>query len=729
MLEDLTGKPSSRSQLPLLVFGSRALLLLPGKQPAFASKSAEGVFVGYSRNNNCPIIYKIDTNAFVESIHVTIFNKVTTIFLANPLESQILLTNPDIKPFDVQSPDHPRTRPQQETISLFDENHREPNSYEIHNMNQLVPINHSPADMAITFKYTIFNTQLHTRDQSHADLLQDNLQRTIPAHIKKGSTTVPLPKTMANISLRADSQQWKDAEEAEARQLTLSNSLELIAKSVLPPNATILRVLENFRIKYHPDGTLNKYKFRYVANGSNQPQSSENYAPVPSFQFIRTMFAVHACDTIPWHEGAFDVDSAFLQAARPQDKPVYVQFPRHSPLFREAYVHLLKKSMYGTNAAPRLFYQHISGILTDRMFFERSRIEPCYFVRAPNTPKEVRLVLFVDDGRTRTRNKSVTDEFLQELHTFIKISVQTSQDFVGLSIKTDIFRRSITLSAPHHAKEFASKMGFETCTPVDIPMHPDTRLSSCDLTKVLPAAELKWYQLGCGYAIFLVQILRFDIAYAVSQLCRFMHAPGPQHKEALIQLIRYVSGTSDFSITYSPPKDKTELNKIFAYADASLGGPHTEGRSITGYVSMINNAAFAWTSHVQKTCVATATVESELMATGSVAQDTIYNRLLLELFIFPQEEVTEIATDNQPALEAVTNGKVSTRTRHFITRFHSIRELISHGDIVVKFLDGARMPANGLTKPEPRVQHRKTVALLSGKSMHGAPTARKPQEV
>ena len=99
-------------------------------------------------------------------------------------------------------------------------------------MNQLVPINHSPADMAITFKYTIFNTQLHTRDQSHADLLQDNLQRTIPAHIKKGSTTVPLPKTMANISLRADSQQWKDAEEAEARQLTLSNSLELIAKYI-----------------------------------------------------------------------------------------------------------------------------------------------------------------------------------------------------------------------------------------------------------------------------------------------------------------------------------------------------------------------------------------------------------------------------------------------------------------------------------------------------------------
>ena len=483
---------------------------------------------------------------------------------------------------------------------------------------------------------------------------------------------------------------------------------------------------EQLRAKFNSDGSFDKLKFRYVADGRAQQSTGNTFAPVAPMQLIRLFFAQFGVTSD--YLGAFDVKSAFLQADRPPEQPVYVSFPPGSPLHDTERVMLLLKSVYGTDDAPHLFYNWFADILTTKLEFQKSALDPAYFYRRIGSAQALHLLMFVDDGRTATKTKQVYDDFLRELRTHVDITVPSRLDFVGIRVDRDRKKRSISLSAPQYAKALVHKMGLDDCRPVSIPMADDIRLRAGEPHEILPSVEVKRYQMYVGSAIFLVQTVRVDLAYAVGQLCRFMHAPTQKHMDAVMQVGRYLKGTENFKITYSVPADAQELNTITAYGDASLGGEHTNGRSTTGYTSFVNNAAFAWSSHLQATGVATATCESELMATGSVAQDTIYNRQAAKLFGFPQKGPTHIYTDNQPALDAIQNARSSPRTRHINLRFHYIRELEKYGDVLVLFLDGVRMPADVTTKPLARILFNRHVRVLSGNSIHGAPTPDKPKE-
>lgn len=50
--------------------------------------------------------------------------------------------------------------------------------------------------------------------------------------------------------------------------------------------------------------------------------------------------------------------------------------------------------------------------------------------------------------------------------------------------------------------------------------------------------------------MYITQVLRYDLIYATGQLARAMSAPGKAHLVAAKHTLRYLSGTTDFSIPY-----------------------------------------------------------------------------------------------------------------------------------------------------------------------------------
>ena len=329
----------------------------------------------------------------------------------------------------------------------------------------------------------------------------------------------------------------------------------------------------------------------------------------------------------------------------------------------------------------------------------------------------------MDDGRASSRNKALLLKFVEQLHLHIHIKVTDKQNFIGLLIDIDPAKSSVDLSAPHHAREFARKAGMTESKPTDTPMATGTILCAGEPHDILPPADIKRYQELCGTAIFLVQAVRLDIAYAVGQCCRFMHAPTGAHMSALLHIARYVNCTPSFSLKYAPPADSAELHQPVAYTDASHNT--VEGRPVTGTAIVLNGAAVSYSSHTQKTGIATSTCESELMAMMSGCHDTMYVRNVITAFGFPLHSSTPLHCDNKPALDAVANSRVSPRTKHINLRFQHIRELVAHGDISVSHLDGVCMPADALTKPLPRPLFSRHIQVLSGNSPTGAPTPAK----
>ena len=89
-------------------------------------------------------------------------------------------------------------------------------------------------------------------------------------------------------------------------------------------------------------------------------------------------------------------------------------------------------------------------------------------------------------------------------------------------------------------------------------------------------------------SIWLWQCTHPDIARTVDNLAHFAQNPGITHWKAVKHLFRYIKGTLDYKLTYSPLSE-TEL--FTSYTDADHAGCPDTGRSTSGYVIKMGTGA------------------------------------------------------------------------------------------------------------------------------------------
>ena len=82
-----------------------------------------------------------------------------------------------------------------------------------------------------------------------------------------------------------------------------------------------------------------------------------------------------------------------------------------------------------------------------------------------------------------------------------------------------------------------------------------------------------------------------DISYTVGVLTCFNSNPGLEHWKAVKHLLRYLKGSLDYKLVYSP----TDSSQLFVtYTDADHGGNPDNGRSTGGYTIIMEGAAVSW---------------------------------------------------------------------------------------------------------------------------------------
>ncbi|XP_020424442.1 uncharacterized protein LOC109950305 [Prunus persica] len=72
-----------------------------------------------------------------------------------------------------------------------------------------------------------------------------------------------------------------------------------------------------------------------------------------------------------------------------------------------------------------------------------------------------------------------------------------------------------------------------------------------------------------------------DISFVVNTVAQFMNAPLTSHFVAVKQIIRYIKGTIDLGLTFTP---QTAVAHLSTYSDADWAGCPDSRRSTTGYV-------------------------------------------------------------------------------------------------------------------------------------------------
>ncbi|CAI7795002.1 unnamed protein product [Closterium sp. NIES-53] len=163
------------------------------------------------------------------------------------------------------------------------------------------------------------------------------------------------PKEPANIQQALGGEhkeKWHEAMDRELKALHERNTWKVVPIGVAR-NKTILTGKWVFRVKTKADGTIDKFKARWVVRGFDQEQGrdfTETFAPVSRHTSLRILLVIAAMNRKKLRQ--IDVANAFLYA--PVDAEIFVEFP-HGSNADSNQVCQLKMSLYGIKQAPRLW--------------------------------------------------------------------------------------------------------------------------------------------------------------------------------------------------------------------------------------------------------------------------------------------------------------------------------------------------------------------------------------
>jgi hypothetical protein len=208
--------------------------------------------------------------------------------------------------------------------------------------------------------------------------------------------------------------------------------------------------------KLRADGTLDRYKARWVLRGFTQRPGvdyDETFIPVVKPATVHTVLTTTVSRTWPIQQ--LDVKNAFLHDT--VSETVFCCQPTgFTDLAHLDLVYRLHKSLYGLKQAPRAWYSRFATYLTTLGFIEAKSDTSLFIFRRDSTT--VYLLLYVDDiiltaSSTELMRRTISalqQEFamkdLGPLHHFLSITIERRPDGLFLHQRTytlDILKRAV----------------------------------------------------------------------------------------------------------------------------------------------------------------------------------------------------------------------------------------------------------------------------------------------
>ena len=117
---------------------------------------------------------------------------------------------------------------------------------------------------------------------------------------------------------------------------------------------------------------------------------------------------------------------------------------------------------------------------------------------------------------------------------------------------------------------------------------------------------------------------RLDIAFSVHQLCQVMSHPTTTHFEATKRVLRYIRGTLNFGISFTP----VPLT-VTAFSNSDWAGDPTDRCFTTGLLVFLGPNPISWSTKKQST-VSRSLIEAEYRALATTIAKLSWLRTLFK---------------------------------------------------------------------------------------------------
>jgi hypothetical protein len=509
-----------------------------------------------------------------------------------------------------------------------------------------------------------------------------------------------------HASLRASIQEYGQ----RGRDAAMKEINQLLGKRVFEPVSPHVKVAcipskLFLKEKRNAAGEVIKVKGRLVAGGHRQLRGGDddNSSPTVSTEGLLTVLAVsaskgHVLRTV-------DVEGAYLECDMPSD--VYMRLGSDvSELLLEAdpnfasYVRAdgsiavrLRKALYGTVQASRLWYEKISGILISNGFRMNS-YDKCIFYKRHNGDNIV-LTLHVDDVLVSSTTHLGADYCSSILkRSFSAINESSGADLEYLGIKIQRGRDGVLITMPGYTQDCIQ--AFSKHDRVGTYNSPcDTNLFVVDNdSPPLSAASAEAFHSIVAKVLYLATKVRPDLTTAVSFLCSRVQKSTNEDWKKLKRVISYLATTVNHGILYS----RGQPAELSAYVDAGHGTHAEDGTSRTGIIVTLAGGAVCWRSNRQS-LVTLSSTEAELVGLAEGSNYVLWLRNIMRDLQLAVTKPTVVYQDNESTIKLIFNEKTKQqRTRHMNCKYFAIRERIRQGEIELRHMPGVEIPADMLTK-------------------------------
>ncbi|XP_059668762.1 uncharacterized mitochondrial protein AtMg00810-like [Cornus florida] len=160
-----------------------------------------------------------------------------------------------------------------------------------------------------------------------------------------------------------------------------------------------------------------------------------------------------------------------------------------------------------------------------------------------------------------------------------------------LGIKVARSKQGISLLQRKYVLDLLRDTGMLGCKPASTPMDPNLKISteSGDLL-----SDPSQYQCLVGRLIYLTNT-HPDLAFVVSVVSQFMHAPRTAHMDAVYHILRYLKSCPGLGLFYSSSKQVG----LSCFNDADYAGSKINRCSTSGFYTFYGDHLISWKSKKQ----------------------------------------------------------------------------------------------------------------------------------
>ena len=499
-----------------------------------------------------------------------------------------------------------------------------------------------------------------------------------------------VPVTYEEALTCPESHQWLTAMKDEIDALEENNTYEL---TPLPEGRTVVGGKWVYAIKLGPDNT-EKFKARYVAKGYSQVKDvdyEETFSPTARHTSIRMLMQLAAQQNMKVHQ--MDVKTAYLNADI--DCEIYVQQPEgfiKTNKEGEKLVCKLNKSLYGLKQSGRNWNNVLDKFLIDQNFIQ-SRADPCLYTKFEGNCVTV-ILIWVDDLIIAASNDDVLCAIKETLKNKFKMKdIGQLSWFLGIEFNFDS-DGTIKMSQKKFCEKVLERFHMSESNPKSVPCDPSiTKFDSSVSTEL---DEPRLYRKIVGSLIYIMIATRPDLSYVVNKLSQSMSKPTKAHLGIAKQVLKYIKGTLDYSLTFK--KSDTPLTLI-GHCDSDWGASE-DRKSISGFSFQLNEHGplISWKSKKQRV-IALSTCEAEYMAMTCAMQEANFLRQLLSDMLNSERESVILYVDNKGAIALAKNPIHHQRSKHIDIRYHFIRSQVETKIVDLLYVPSDENIADIFTKP------------------------------